>query len=342
MAKAQAVTRASAILCVSAATFAALSTMYPVTVDRLMAQSASSVASQSSRLLGVAWNGVRTDIFNATHAESEHVVRMLCRHVAAVRSRRRSARADSKDDDGGLGDDDWTSCAQATHTAHLGGTPPYLLVVGARLGYKQAPRLYAALHLLQRQQTDTKLQHAQRIPHVLLLGGARVDTDERKLLNGLAWTHLSNSADEAPDDVLVAAFTNAIALSYLSNAEGFGLPVAEALSCGCTVLVSSAPSAAAVWEVAGERPSTHSNAADTGTHSVLFVDPTNAHEVAAAIGTLMSRDNRTRIAARAHARKRASRFHGWDHMARAMSQMVEALTRTRTSTSTMHGHITPQ
>ena len=169
-----------------------------------------------------------------------------------------------------------------------------------------------------------------------------MDTDERKLLNGLAWTHLSNSADEAPDDVLVAAFTNAIALSYLSNAEGFGLPVAEALSCGCTVLVSSAPSAAAVWEVAGERPSTHSNAADTGTHSVLFVDPTNAHEVAAAIGTLMSRDNRTRIAARAHARKRASRFHGWDHMARAMSQMVEALTRTRTSTSTMHGHITPQ
>jgi FkbM family methyltransferase len=68
------------------------------------------------------------------------------------------------------------------------------------------------------------------------------------------------------DDDLNAAYSGAIALVYPSKYEGFGLPILEAMTCGCPVItcpVSSIP------EVAGD--------------AALFVDPNRIEDMVAAI-----------------------------------------------------------
>ena len=109
--------------------------------------------------------------------------------------------------------------------------PTFVVLVGARWGYKQASCLYLSLQqrLAERSEaTDaaapTPANASPALPHLLLLGGARPNDAERQLLRGLRWTHLSNSpgrAAECPDrpGCLAAALAHSAALVYLSNAE---------------------------------------------------------------------------------------------------------------------------
>ncbi|MDQ6676708.1 MAG: glycosyltransferase family 4 protein, partial [Acidobacteriota bacterium] len=46
---------------------------------------------------------------------------------------------------------------------------------------------------------------------------------------------------EVPDSALPTLYTNAIAVFYPSEYEGFGLPVLEAMQCGATVITSNDP-----------------------------------------------------------------------------------------------------
>jgi glycosyltransferase involved in cell wall biosynthesis len=72
------------------------------------------------------------------------------------------------------------------------------------------------------------------------------------------------------DDVLAALYRRANAFIFPSLAEGFGLPVAEAMACGAPVVTSSASS---MPEVAG--------------NAALLVDPEDPDEIAAAIERLL-------------------------------------------------------
>ena len=72
------------------------------------------------------------------------------------------------------------------------------------------------------------------------------------------------------DDVLAALYRRANLFVFPSLAEGFGLPVAEAMACGTPVVTSQISS---MPEVAGD--------------VALLVDPEDVDEIAAAIARLL-------------------------------------------------------
>lgn len=69
-----------------------------------------------------------------------------------------------------------------------------------------------------------------------------------------------------PDEELKALYLNALGFIFPSHYEGFGLPILEAMNCGCPVLCARA---ASLPEVAGE--------------AALFFDPMNVNDIAKTI-----------------------------------------------------------
>jgi len=79
------------------------------------------------------------------------------------------------------------------------------------------------------------------------------------------------------EESLTCLYSNALALVFPSLYEGFGLPVLEAMACGCSVIC---PDAASLPEVAGD--------------AALFIDPSEVDGLAAAIDKLVD-DSTLRI-----------------------------------------------
>jgi glycosyltransferase involved in cell wall biosynthesis len=91
------------------------------------------------------------------------------------------------------------------------------------------------------------------------------------------------------DDVLAALYRRARVFVFPSLAEGFGLPVAEAMACGSPVVTSGSSS---MPEVAGD--------------AAQLVDPEEPDEIAAAIARLLEdRNLRRRLRDRGLERARA-------------------------------------
>jgi glycosyltransferase involved in cell wall biosynthesis len=92
-----------------------------------------------------------------------------------------------------------------------------------------------------------------------------------------------------PDSMLWAAYRLARCMVFPSLNEGFGLPIAEALSCGTPVVTSNYGSMAEI-------------AADGG---ALLVDPRDDYSIAAGIRTVLTDDEvHRRLATEARARPR--------------------------------------
>ena len=109
------------------------------------------------------------------------------------------------------------------------------------------------------------------------------------------------------EDELRKVYVEAVAFIFPSLAEGFGLPLLEAMAVGCPVIASDIP---VFREIADQ--------------SVLFFDPHSVEDLAAAMRR--SLENRP-DAAKAAAAKEHARSFSWDTTAAVSAQTYRGLVR---------------
>jgi mannosyltransferase len=109
-----------------------------------------------------------------------------------------------------------------------------LLFVGARSGYKRF---------------DLAVKATESYPdsHLVVLGGGRPTKQEVALTANLESNHRVTFHPSVPSSELPAWYSCAHALLYLSDYEGFGLPVLEAALCECPVLARNTSSIPEVY-----------------------------------------------------------------------------------------------
>ena len=146
---------------------------------------------------------------------------------------------------------------------------PYFLVVGERWGvdgYKNVGLVFRAL----REWPDADA-------HALVCVGGRpeIEAELIRIAPRLRVRRLALS-----DDELRLAYAGALALVFPSRYEGFGLPVAEAMACGCPVITTSLSS---LPEVAGD--------------AAIYVDPDDAQALREAFDAVRDPEHRAKMIA---------------------------------------------
>jgi hypothetical protein len=146
---------------------------------------------------------------------------------------------------------------------------PYFLLVGDRRGvdgYKNTQLLFRALR-----------GWSESSGHeVICVGGqSHIEPELR-----LAGPKVRARRLSLPDEELRLAYAGAVALVYPSRYEGFGLPVAEAMACGCPVITAKL---ASLPEVAG--------------HAALYIDPDDPQSLREALDAVRDPSRRAEMAA---------------------------------------------
>ena len=168
--------------------------------------------------------------------------------------------------------------------------PPYFLYVGELRPHKNIERLTAAYELLRRKHAiEVDLRIAGR-PHA----GFKLPSAGVQFLGPVA------------HESLPKLYTNALAFCLVSNYEGFGIPILEAMHYGAPVLTSNRSS---MPEVAGD--------------AALLVDPEDTEAIAHALWRLYS-DDALRTELRRRGRARAQQF-SWQQAARATLQIYRSV-----------------
>uniref|UniRef100_UPI0039A433D7 glycosyltransferase family 4 protein n=1 Tax=Nostoc piscinale TaxID=224012 RepID=UPI0039A433D7 len=116
-----------------------------------------------------------------------------------------------------------------------GITKPYFIVVGASNGYKNSMLFFQAF---------SQLASSYGFDIVCTGSGGVLAPEFRVCTSGSSVYMLQLS-----DEELATAYSGAVALVYPSKYEGFGMPIVEAMACGCPVI--TCPNAS-IPEVAGE------------------------------------------------------------------------------------------
>ncbi|MDF0553486.1 glycosyltransferase [Kamptonema sp. UHCC 0994] len=179
---------------------------------------------------------------------------------------------------------------------------PYFIWVGDRVGfngYKNAVFFFQALS-----QLENKHQF-----EIVCVGGNSVLETELKAYTYDIKIHLLKLSD----DELRSAYSGALALVQTSKYEGFGLPLLEAISCGCPVIASQNSS---IPEVVGQ--------------AALYVNGEDVKELKTALIDVQS--FHTRQALIAAGLEQAKKF-SWSEMAGKVSSSLIAATKLSSKTS---------
>ncbi|MBD2597856.1 methyltransferase domain-containing protein [Nostoc spongiaeforme FACHB-130] len=116
-----------------------------------------------------------------------------------------------------------------------GITKPYFILVGAGNGYKNGMLFFQAF---------SQLANSYGFDIICTGSGGILASEFRACTSGSSVYMLQLS-----DEELATAYSGAVALVYPSKYEGFGMPIVEAMACGCPVI--TCPNAS-IPEVAGE------------------------------------------------------------------------------------------
>jgi glycosyltransferase involved in cell wall biosynthesis len=174
--------------------------------------------------------------------------------------------------------------------ASYGILKPYFLMVGNRLNlnsYKNATLFFKALNHFEKRNEIT----------VVCIGGeTSLELELAELAKGLSICLL-----KLDDDELKTAYSGAIALVYPSLYEGFGLPIAEAMACGCPVITCRNSS---IPEVAGE--------------AAIYVDEYKVEEMVDALSKVQNPEIRQEMIERGL--EQAKQF-SWTKMAKTIADV---------------------
>ncbi len=140
--------------------------------------------------------------------------------------------------------------AESVRTVHLGVGPPFapvdpapppggILFVGGADPHKNLELLLQTI----------RLPGAEALPPLVLAGPAARDSVLTRRVGELGLRSRVQAKGLATDDELADAYRSALALVLPSRNEGFGLPVLEAMACGCPVIAARA---GALPEVCGD------------------------------------------------------------------------------------------
>jgi len=169
-------------------------------------------------------------------------------------------------------------------------TRPYFLFVGARDGYKNGILFFQAFANL----GDARANYA-----IVCTGPILQLEPEYESYIGKANVHMLNLSDAD----LQAAYAGALALIYPSLYEGFGMPVVEAMACGCPVITTRRGS---LPEVAGE--------------AALYLDGEDIDSMTRALNKILDPNVREHLVA--SGLNRASEF-SWSKMANKVRLALE-------------------
>jgi glycosyltransferase involved in cell wall biosynthesis len=173
---------------------------------------------------------------------------------------------------------------------------PYVLYVGSRSRYKNFGVLLDALSMLRKGGHDLGL---------VLAGGGMLQTAERRsiarVLSSREFLHCF------PSDLQLASLYNgAAAFCFPSLQEGFGLPILEAMACGCPAVIADIP---VFHEVGGD--------------AAEYFDPRTAESLAHKISIVLE-DSEQRKRLQVSGVRRARTFT-WHNTAKVVRQAYEGI-----------------
>ena len=174
------------------------------------------------------------------------------------------------------------------------GSKPYILFVGGRDEYKNFRHLIRAFQIWKGGQ-EISLQ----------VVGLPWSEEERRLISDLDLGSRVRVESRVDDTLLCWLYNHAVAFIYPSLYEGFGIPLLEAMACGCPVIASRIQS---TREIAGEIP--------------IYFDPNDIDDLVAALDQCVMEGRstlRTKLGI-----ERVSQF-SWDRTAQLTLEIYKSI-----------------